>query len=130
MSGFRSLRKGQRARLSRLLTYGLLILIAYSSSVGVAHRHDGLSTRSPQSVAFAATDLPAVVDLSRSSNGPLKLGECQICQFRQSLSNGGIFTAVLTQAPTASCPVASSLAVSVSSSTQTPSQGRAPPAIS
>jgi hypothetical protein len=130
MSGFRSLRRGRHAQLSRVLTHVVLVLIAYGSSVGIAHRHDALSSGNPQPLASAASDSLVAQDLSHSSNSPVKPGECQICQFRQSLSNGSIFTAVLMQAPTASSPVVAALAISVSSTTQTTSQGRAPPVIS
>lgn len=121
-----TLHQSPHARFSRALAYALLILVGYASSIGTAHRHNGLS-KTPQSVVSVATDSPAVVDLGQSSDGPFKPGECQICQFRQSLSNGTIYVAVLRQAPIDSSPVVTVLAVSVSSTAQTASQGRAPP---
>lgn len=131
MSEFRSLPKNQRARLSCALTYALLILISYGSSVGTAHRHDGLSTWNPQPVVSSeSNNSPTAVDRGHSSDGPARPGDCQICQFRQSLSNGAIFTLVLIQAPTASSPVIPVFSVSLSSTAQTTRQGRAPPVIS
>jgi hypothetical protein len=130
MSGISSAhRRVEGARPSRFLIYVLLMVIAYGSSVGAAHHHDGLASTNPQSLAGAPTDA-RLIDVGTVPSGPTKPGECQICQFRQSLSNGVIFTAVLALEPIASGPLATVPTELLSSANQTASQGRAPPVIS
>src|SRR6476646_6703535 len=120
--------QGQRGHLSRALAYVLLGLIVYGFSVGTAYRHEGFSSSRKATVVTDSSKGPSVVDLN--ADNPLKPGDCQICQFRQSLSNGALFSAVLIQSVDASPAVASLLAISKSSDPQATCRGRAPPAIS
>jgi hypothetical protein len=122
--------RNQRDQFARGLVYVLLFLITYGSSVGVAHRHDGLSILEP-AAASASSDSQASVDNSdTSTQGPVKPHECEICQFRQSLSNGAIYTARVVQAQTETTAAFLSVTPPISSTTLTIGQGRAPPFIS
>ena len=126
-SGFR---KVAHVQSRRVLTYVLLLLIGYASSAGTAHRHGGLTTLSPSSVDSRTSSSSAAFDLGGSTGSTEKPSDCQICQFRQSLSNGTIFTAIILQRPTASSAVFSIATLANSSITLTTAHGRAPPVIS
>lgn len=122
--------RNQRDQFSRALVYVLLLLITYGSSVGVAHRHDGLSILEPAASSAVGSSQASVDNPDASTQGPLKPHECQICQFRQSLSNGAIYTPRVVQAQTQTTAAFLVVTPSVSSNTLTTGQGRAPPFIS
>jgi hypothetical protein len=124
------LSKNQRDQFSRTLVYVLLLLITYGSSVGVAHRHDGLSILEPAASSAPSNSQASVDDSDTSTQGPVKPHECQICQFRQSLSNGAIYTPRVLEAQTQTTAAFLVVTPSISSITLTTGQGRAPPVIS
>ena len=131
MSGsFKStFRKGQRARLSRALTYVLLFLVSYGYVVGIAHRHDGLSILA-STVSSPSSSQVAVGAPDSSAKGPVNSHECEICQFRQSLSNGAIYAPSAVRAQTNSVAAFLIVASPVYFTVRTTSQGRAPPVTS
>ena len=122
--------RNQRVQFSRALVYVLLFLITYGSSVGVAHRHDGLSILEPAAASASSNSQASVDNSDTSTHGPLKPHECEICQFRQSLSNGAIYTARVVQAQSQATAAFLVATPSISSTTLTTGQGRAPPFIS
>jgi hypothetical protein len=122
--------KNQREQFSRALVYVLLLLITYGSSVGVAHRHDGLSILEPAAASVSSDSQASVDNSDASTQGPLKPHECQICQFRQSLSNGAIYTPRVVEAQTQTTAAFLVVTPPISSTTLTTGQGRAPPFIS
>jgi hypothetical protein len=123
-----SLHHGQRARCSRVLTYLLLVLVGYGSTLGLTHRHGNLSPRISQPNAYTTiTNSLAARDVTTSTTNHPKSGDCLVCQFQQSLSNAEIFTAVVRHASTASPSIIRVVAVSFLSNIRSTGQGRAPP---
>src|SRR5690349_22097768 len=90
----------QRASKSRALAYVLLILVAFSSTVGLAHRHGSLS-RNPSQTTFSFTETNSPVQInvpSSTTQDPVRPDDCLICHFQQSLSSAEIFTPVVLAA--------------------------------
>src|SRR6266536_3685940 len=120
--------RGQHARRSRALAYVLLVLIGYGSTLGVTHRHGNLSPRISQPNAYTTiTNSLAARDVTTSTTNRSKSGDCLVCQFQQSLSNGELCTPVVIHASTKSPSIIRVLAVSFLSNIRSTRQGRAPP---
>ena len=123
-----SVNHSQHASRSRALAYVLLILIGFSSTVGLAHRH-GLSTNLSQT-RFSLTETNASPTINvppSTTQDPVQSGDCLVCHFQQSLSSAEIFTPVVLAALTGSASVIQTLSASFLSRTQSIAQGRAPP---
>ena len=119
----------QRACRSRALAYVLLILVGFSSTVGLAHRHGSLS-RNPSQTTVSLTEANTSVKINvpaSTTQDPVRSGDCLVCHFQQSLSSAEIFTPVVLAGLTESTSVISQVSVSVLSRTQTLVKGRAPP---
>jgi len=115
------------ARRSRALAYLLLILIGFSSTVGVTHHHGRTNLSPPTTSSTIHSPLAEVSIPSSTTRDPVKSGDCLVCQFQQTLSNAEIFTPEVLPAPTGSAPVFRVLAVAFHSKTRSTGQGRAPP---
>jgi hypothetical protein len=124
-----SLHHDQRAHCSRALTYLLLVLVGYGSTVVLAHRHRGLSpkTSRPTAVSTTTSSLAAKDATTSSTDGPIKSCDCLVCQFQHSLSSAAISRPRPVLAQTASASIIRVLGVSFLSHTRSTGQGRAPP---
>jgi len=119
----------RRARSSRLLSYLLLFLICYGSSVEVLHHH-GLTSQNPSaSQSFGETTGNQLSDGEQSKSStktPLER-DCLVCQFQRGLSSAAIAAPLLVLAPT-DCQIGFSLRqFNHDSLSATASRGRAPP---
>jgi hypothetical protein len=90
----------RRARSSRLLSYLLLFLICYGSTVEIFHHH-GLATQN-LSAAQTSSDLSANLlsdgEQSKSSTKTPLERDCLVCQFQRGLSNTAIAAPLLVLA--------------------------------
>src|SRR5436190_23446823 len=81
----------RRARSSRALSYLLLFLICYGSSVEVLHHHGVTSSRSAtQSFGESSGNQLADDEQSKSSKKTPLERDCLVCQFQRGLSNSAI----------------------------------------
>ena len=119
----------RRVYRSRALAYVLLILVGFSSTVGLAHRHGSLARNASQTTSsFTETNTSVKINLpSSTTQDPVRSGDCLVCHFQQSLSSAEIFTPVVLAALTGSTSVIPQLSVSFLSRTQSFVKGRAPP---
>src|SRR5689334_14733736 len=117
-----------RVARSRALAYLLLILVGFSSTVGLTHRHGSLSRNPSQTTFLTETSDSAKINVpSSTTQEPDRPGDCPVCQFQRTLSNAEIFTPVILTSITASAFVTPQLSVSFVSRAQSIVQGRAPP---
>jgi hypothetical protein len=119
---------GRQARGARALSCLLLLLITYSATLGVSHRH-GL----PRPLRFAAESAAKSVEGQTgvpSSGLPFRPGDCSICQFQRQLDGGLLYTPVFVLAPESHPEPAHVAPASYLSATNTPRRGRAPPQLS
>lgn len=119
----------RRVARSRAVAYVLLVLIGFSSTVGLTHRHGSL-LRNPSQTTFSFTESSASAKInvpSSTTQDPSRSGDCPVCQFQRTLSNAEIFTPVVLANLTASPFVILQLSVSFLSRTESIVQGRAPP---
>jgi hypothetical protein len=113
----------RRVRATRLLSFALLILVAYGTTVEAIHTHRNL-LRSNEAASSACLHEG---DGSTQSRAQSQAGECLACQFQQNLSSAELFTPHLVLAPAVSLPASISSPVSFNSHSQSTGQGRAPP---
>ena len=113
----------RRARSTRLLSYALLFLVAYSTTVEAVHTHKNLLAGSTEVSSACLSDSNAPTQPRTQSPA----GECLACQFQHNLSSAELFTPLLILAPVASRPVTSTAVVEVSSLSPRTGHGRAPP---
>ena len=118
----------RRARSARALSCLLLLLITYSATLGVIHRH---GTIEPLRVAAEATAKSAEGQTGPpSSRLPFNPGDCSICQFQRQLDGGLLYTPVFVLLPESQPAPAHVAPASYLSATSTPRRGRAPPQLS
>ena len=120
----------RRVARSRALAYVLLVLIGFSSTVGLTHRHGNLPRNPSQQTTFSFTETSDSANInvpSSTTQDPTRSGDCPVCQFQRTLSNAEIFTPVLLAVVTESAFVIPQLSVSFVSRAQSIVQGRAPP---
>ena len=119
----------QRGRSSRFLSYLLLFLICYGSSVETFHHH-GLASQNPSasetSGELTSNLLSDGEQRKSSSKAPLEQ-DCLVCQFQRGLSNTTFAAPVLVLAPTDAQIGFSLLQFSHDSLSTSASRGRAPP---
>src|SRR5215831_2655913 len=119
----------RRARSSRALSYLLLFLICYGSSVEVLHHH-GLASQNPsatQSFGDTCGNQLSDGEQSKSSTKTPLERDCLVCQFQRGLSSSTIAGPLLVLAPI-NVHIGFSLHQSSHDSlSSTASRGRAPP---
>jgi len=109
---------------TRALSFLLLGFIVYGTTVEAAHTHGSLTTAN-KAIASSTFSDPATE--TKTNNNLLGCGDCLICQLHQS------FSATVISAPPSLVPAALSSRIynltagSVSSETNAPRRGRAPP---
>ena len=120
---------GRRARGARALSCLLLLLITYSATLGVIHRHGP-----PRQLRFAAESTAKSADAGQtggpSSGLPFNPGDCSICQFQRQLNSGLLYTPVFVLVPVSHPAPAHVAPASYLSAATTPRRGRAPPQLS
>ena len=119
----------RRARSSRALSYLLLFLICYGSTVEVFHHHELESQRASASQTSTELNANALTDgeeSKSSSKRPLER-DCLVCQFQRGLSSTTFGAPLLVLAQTDSHIGFSLLQFSHDSLSATASRGRAPP---
>jgi hypothetical protein len=111
------------------LSYLLLFLICYGSTVEIFHHH-GLASQN-LSAAQTSSDLSANLlsdgEQSKSSTKTPLERDCLVCQFQRGLSNTAIAAPLLILAQVDVRITGSLLQVSHDSLSSTASRGRAPP---
>ena len=118
----------RRVSRSHALAYILLVLIGFSSTVGLTHRHGSLSGNPSHTTFFTETSDSAKINVpSSTTQEPARPGDCTVCQFQRTLSNAEIFTPAILAAITVSAFISPQLSVSFVSRAQSITQGRAPP---
>jgi hypothetical protein len=116
----------RRTRSVRLLSYVLLFLFAYGTTIEVVHSHRAIPRGAPAAESGFLQDSGG----PSSTRQTAQSGECLVCQFQQNLSSAELFTPLLVfAAATTSSPVSTQV-VSFLSQARSPGQGRAPPVIS
>lgn len=122
----------QRPLRSRGLAYALLILIGFTSTVGLTHRHGSRQPKlSPNTVSFTRTSsLPQVNAPASTTRDSSRSSDCLICQFQQNLSSAEVFTPEAVHAATGSAAVFRQTSLIVLSKTRRVGHGRAPPTTS
>ena len=112
-----------RPYLARLLSYVLVVLVAYGSTAEAVHSHGALS----RGVLPAAADTVLDAGGTSSTNTPVRFSDCLVCQFQQNLSSAELFTPPLESATEASASIIQVPSVSFRSLVRSTGQGRAPP---
>src|SRR5205085_3237414 len=117
----------RHVRRARALPLLLLASVIFSATFGIVHTHGSPSN----GTAARATDAAGFVksgDLDGGqTGGPLRPGDCSICQLHRQLSGGLLYGPVFMPAPPAEAPVAALAASTYLSSFSAPRRGRAPP---
>lgn len=119
----------RRARSSRYLSYLLLFLICYGSSVEVLHHHGLASQKANVSQSSGELDANLITDGERSNSSnktPLER-DCLVCQFQRGLSSTAMAAPPLVQAQTDFHIGFTLLLFDHDSLSATASRGRAPP---
>jgi len=106
----------------RKLGYLLLILIAYSATVGVAHSHGRVVPQRSGVLALTGAGNSHSSETSQSSHS-----ECPICQYQQQLFSGLVHAPFLAGTPLTETASVSPSIVSYLSTSTIPSSGRGPP---
>jgi hypothetical protein len=105
----------------------LLASVVFSATFGVVHTH-GAPPSGPAARASKAAGFVKSGDLDGArTGGPLRPGDCSICQLQRQLSGGLLYGPVFTPAPPAEHAVAAPTADTYLSSASAPRRGRAPP---
>ena len=119
--------KPRHARIARLLSFLLLSSIAFSATFGAVHTHVSRLSGPAARASKAAGSVKAGDPTGGQTRGPLRGGDCSICQLHRQLSGGLLYGPVFTPSPPAEHAAAALVAVPYISTSNTPQRGRAPP---
>ena len=119
--------KPRHARIARLLSFLLLSSIAFSATFGAVHTHGSRSVGPAAHASKASGFVRAGDPPGGQTGGPLRAGDCSICQLQRQLSGGLLYGPVFTPAPPAEHAAAALVTVPYVSTVSTPRRGRAPP---
>ena len=111
----------------RLLSFLLLSSIAFSATFGAVHTHGSRLSGPAASASNAAGSVRAGDPAGGQTGGPLRAGDCSICQLQRQLSGGLLYGPVFTPAPPAEHAASAPVTVPYLSTDSTPRRGRAPP---
>jgi len=109
---------------TRALSFLLLGFIVYGTTVEAAHTHGNL--RAPNS-AVAGSTFSDPASETKAPNSLLNCNDCLICQLHQYFSASLISVPPSIVSSSLRCRFSNFTAVSVSSETNAPRRGRAPP---
>ena len=124
-----SISRMRQASSSRVLSYLLLVLICYGSSVEVLHHHELSSQNASASQSSTELNANLITDGEQSKSStktPLER-DCLVCQFQRGLSSTAFAAPLLVLAPTDVQINFSLNQFSDGSLSATASRGRAPP---
>jgi hypothetical protein len=116
----------RRVRSARWLSYVLLFLVAYTTTVEAVHTHRNLSRPG----LAVETEIKVDADGPSQTRTQAPANECVACQFQRNLSNAELFSNELVLEPAISTPIPSISIVFVNSVSLATGHGRAPPVIS
>lgn len=117
----------RHARIARALSFLLLASVVFSATFGVVHTHGSPSNGQAAPASKAAGFVKAGDLNGGQTGGPLRPGDCSICQLHRQLSGGLLYGPAFMPAPPAEAPVTALAADTYFSSFSAPRRGRAPP---
>ena len=117
----------RHARRARALPLLLLASVVFSATFGIVHTHGSPSNGQAAPASRAASSAQSGDLNGGQTGGPLRPGDCSICQLHRQLSGGLLYGPVFMPAPPAESPVAALAATTYLSSFSAPRRGRAPP---